>query len=260
LSRRKRKKDSSPPPKAAAAPRRRRATVTAVPPDETTPEQHPNLPVSTAPRRILAAAVLLALGWWLVLGSMALFTANPVLLSRPQILQADFVVSATFAETPSGSITATVTKEWKQAADLGTILIEDIETVRFQPGEVYLVPVSRRADDSFEITKARLPVIAEVKEGQTVPFDAVVVEGCASVTAAFDGTTGKQPQPVARQAGDRVPAGSRAEQGFLKIARLAHPFVYPVTPPAIVQLTEIIGPAQTPSGGKQAVSNGDRKP
>jgi hypothetical protein len=191
---------------------------------------------------------------------LALFTANPVLLSRPQIVQADFVVSATFAESPSGKATAKVAKEWKQAADLGTIFIENFGRARFQLGKVYLVPISHRADDSFEITRARLPVIADVPEGGTVPFDAVVVEGRARVTGTLDGTPGMQLQPVAIQAGDRVPAGSRTEGGSLKVARLAHPFVYPVTPPALTQLREIIGPVQSPSGSKRTVSNGDRKP
>ncbi|MAG92859.1 MAG: hypothetical protein CMJ48_03820 [Planctomycetaceae bacterium] len=106
-------------------------------------------PHSRAPLHAAGAFTLL---WCAALGLLAWQTANPVTLNVAQLANADFVVTATVS--PKNPTTVDVEKEWKREANLGSITVEQLQETNAQPGETYLMPLTRHAGDVFQITPA----------------------------------------------------------------------------------------------------------
>lgn len=92
------------------------------------------------PRRLLLSAIALAAGWWLLLGGLALFTANPVTLNREQIRRAPYVATGTLRADG----TVAVEKEWKRRANLDTLTLPELGEAGYEPGQSYLIPVLQR--------------------------------------------------------------------------------------------------------------------
>jgi len=108
----------------------------------------------TPPRRsrvFLITASVLAAAWGLSLALLALFTANPVMLNREQILASPYVVTGTVAGDPSkGQVS--VEREWKKHALAGTITVDNLAAAGARSGIAYLIPLSR-PDDAFRVTE-----------------------------------------------------------------------------------------------------------
>ncbi len=108
----------------------------------------------TPPRRsrlFLIAASVLAAAWGLTLALLALFTANPVVLNREQILGSQYVVTGTVAGDPSkGQVS--VEREWRKNALSGTITVENLAAAGARPGIAYVIPLSR-PEDAFRVTE-----------------------------------------------------------------------------------------------------------
>lgn len=105
--------------------------------------------------------VVVALGglWWLILVTVAAFTANPVTLNRRQILQADLVVSGQVEDVEQGTVG--VQKQWLRGEQLKSIRVIDLNSTGIEAGGTWLLPLSERNDGTYEITRGRsenLPV------------------------------------------------------------------------------------------------------
>ena len=111
----------------------------------------PPLP-SRQSRLFLITASMLAAGWGITLALLALFTANPVMLNREQILGSPYVVTGTVVGDPSAG-RVSVEREWKKSALAGTITVENLAAVGARPGIAYVIPLSR-PDDAFRVTEA----------------------------------------------------------------------------------------------------------
>ncbi len=108
-------------------------------------------PRSRAPLHAAGAFTLL---WCAALGLLAWQTANPLTLNVAQLANADFVVTATVS--PENPTTVDVEKEWKREAKLGSITVENLRDTNAQPGETYLMPLTRHAGDVFQVTPTPL--------------------------------------------------------------------------------------------------------
>jgi hypothetical protein len=109
-------------------------------------------PPSRRSRLFLIAAAALAAGWGIALALLALFTANPVMLNREQILGSPYIVTGTaVAEPSSGRVS--VEREWKKSALAGTITVENLARAGARKGITYIIPLSR-PDDAFRVTEA----------------------------------------------------------------------------------------------------------
>jgi hypothetical protein len=117
-------------------------------------------------RGFIAAAVVAAL-WWTGLLSLAVFTANPVVLNRVQIVQADFVVEAVVVDRKSGAVD--VIREWHSPIRHDRLSIEGLSEARPPNGAAYLIPVSKR-EDGFVVTRGRLSAPHVEPEVLTLPY------------------------------------------------------------------------------------------
>lgn len=107
----------------------------------------------TPPRHPLLLKVLLIAGmaWWLAMIAMALLTANPAVVSVPQIQQADAVVTGTVPD-PQGE-KFVVERTWKGDLKPGTITVLNLhEAPALERGKKYVFPVSRFGR-SYRITR-----------------------------------------------------------------------------------------------------------
>jgi len=97
----------------------------------------------------------LAVVWGSCLLSLAIFTANPLLLNRDQVLRADGVVSATISRTDPASVS--VTKEWKNHQLPRTLRLKSLLPLHLKPEHEYLIPISKVGSDTYAVTPTRLP-------------------------------------------------------------------------------------------------------
>lgn len=109
----------------------------------------------TSARKSLICAVSVAVLWWLALGWLALFTANPVTLNRDQVLRAEYVVTGTISDLTKGTVT--VHKEWKHNAALDEITVENLNEAGGKPNTKYLIPLKSNSDHEFRVMPMRLP-------------------------------------------------------------------------------------------------------
>jgi hypothetical protein len=109
-------------------------------------------PPSRRSRLFLIIATVLAAGWGIGLALLALFTANPVMLNREQILGSRYVVTGTVVGEPSSG-RVSVEREWKKSALVGAIAVENLAAAGARKGITYVIPLSR-PDDAFRVTEA----------------------------------------------------------------------------------------------------------
>ena len=106
-------------------------------------------------RRLFRLAVLIAALWWLFLGSLALFTANPVTLNREQIIRAETVVTATVVDPVKGTIH--IEKSWKGIREVDAITLGNLNETGAKAGVSYIIPVTESRKDRYIVTTTRLP-------------------------------------------------------------------------------------------------------
>ena len=105
------------------------------------------------PRRLLTLALGGASLWWVMLTAMALFTANPVLISVPQFQRATIIVTA--EQLNPATNTARVTRVWRGEAPSGEIEVLNLQELRsLAPGSYLLL--LRRLGPKFVIVKTEL--------------------------------------------------------------------------------------------------------
>lgn len=87
--------------------------------------------------------------WCAALISLALFSANPVTLSEPQIQQAQFVVTG-IPEADSGLLV--VERTWWGDLPEGKVLVTNLEDVQgLQAGTAYIVPLTQ-VGENYRVT------------------------------------------------------------------------------------------------------------
>ena len=110
------------------------------------PESEPVM-TAVAPVRhpiLLRVAVVLAAAWGLVVLVLWLTTANPVVLSRPQIAKADFIVTASRPDPKKDRLQ--IEQVWRGELELGEMTVRNLDEpapVKMPVGEKFLVPLSR---------------------------------------------------------------------------------------------------------------------
>ncbi|MGH9175489.1 MAG: hypothetical protein ACRD1H_14080 [Vicinamibacterales bacterium] len=184
--------------------------------------------------RWLILALIIAIGWWAALGSLALFTANPVTLNRAQIEQAELVVEAAVPDDPGAPLS--VRRAWKDGAGLKSVTILELDQTEAQAGQTYLFPLVAAGNDRYRIARGRVSVSAVARSGEVAAFGGRVVEGRAEVVEPGERNA------AAKQPGDRIVPGSRILDGELKLSasRELPPAIYPATPEAVEQLQRIL--------------------
>lgn len=106
------------------------------------------------PRLLRVAAILTAL-WGITVVVLWLTTANPAVLSRPQITRADFIITATRPD-PDKKILK-VEKVWRGHLETAEVTISNLDKptpVKMPAGETFIVPLSR-ARNGLKITTLR---------------------------------------------------------------------------------------------------------
>ena len=106
-------------------------------------------------RRLFRPAVLISALWWLFLGSIAFFTANPVTLNQEQIIRAEIVVTATVVDPVSGTIR--IEKSWKSDRQVDSITLENLKETGAIADVSYIFPVTELRTGRYHITTTRLP-------------------------------------------------------------------------------------------------------
>jgi hypothetical protein len=107
------------------------------------------------PRALLIAALLLAAVWWVVLGTLAALTANPVTLNREQLLRAEFIVTGKVVGNPSDGELA-VERDWTHHSLSGTVHVINLADVKPRAGVDYLIPLSK-GTHGFHVTATPIP-------------------------------------------------------------------------------------------------------
>ena len=93
---------------------------------------------------LLRIAIVLTALWGLVMLVLWLTTANPVVLSRPQIAKADFVVTASRPDPKKDRLH--IEQVWRGELEAGELTVLNLDKpapVKMQPGEKFIVPLSR---------------------------------------------------------------------------------------------------------------------
>jgi hypothetical protein len=119
----------------------------------------PNVPADTPTRarRRWLIALGIALGWFIVLGLLATFTANPVTLNRDQILRSEVVVTGTVVDASQALVK--VDQAWKGRDVPAELRIENLAVTGARANEQYIFPISisRTGERRYRVTESRLP-------------------------------------------------------------------------------------------------------
>lgn len=106
-------------------------------------------------RGALRIAVAVAALWLLALGSLALFTANPVTLNVEQVRTSEYVVTGCLAGDERRVLV--VERQWKGAETLAELRVGNLSQTAIKHGQSYLVPLSRTRSGALEVTETDLP-------------------------------------------------------------------------------------------------------
>lgn len=118
------------------------------------------LPVTAPPRdrgarRGFWIAVAVAACWLLVLGGLALFTANPITLNVEQIRTSEYVVTGRLAGDERSVL---IVERQSQGGETPLELrVGNLSQTAIRPGRSYLVPLSRTRSGALEVTETDLP-------------------------------------------------------------------------------------------------------
>lgn len=108
--------------------------------------------------RFFLTAALVGI-WWGVLIVLVIWTANPVVLNRRQLMQSDCVVTGILLDAPPGTVR--VLKVWRGGlpqTEIHVVHLKDRVRVadrkghRPRPGEKYVFPLKRRGTNSYLVT------------------------------------------------------------------------------------------------------------
>ena len=125
------------------------ATVSDVAPGRSAQSKPPALS-PTRTRLYLAGALTVV--WCLGLFILAATTANPVTVNRKQVLRAAYVVTATVTNSERGALK--IEKEWKTAATLKSITVDNLDKTNAETGRTYLIPLSKAGKNQFRVTES----------------------------------------------------------------------------------------------------------
>lgn len=169
---RKRSKTAAPAPAPAAEPRSSHAGAKA---------SAGQAPAAPEPRllskRIWLGVLAVAVTWWLFLLLTAWLTANPVTLNHRQIVEAHYVVTGKVTNLAQGTVD--VTREWKHAARLKTVTVENMNQTVAQEWETYLIPLDAVGKDAYRV--AETPI-----EGAPPAIYPVTAEAIAQLEAIME--------------------------------------------------------------------------
>ena len=139
----------------------RAAAVPASPTPIPTPD-----PVPAPSRRgRLWIAGAAALAWIILLGTLALTSANPPTLNAYQIADADYIVIAQPGDAPNELV---VESELKQQAQLERVRVVDLAEAKLVAGQRYIVPLSGSPDGEMRVTQSLHAKLAGNKEDRAV--------------------------------------------------------------------------------------------
>lgn len=203
---------------------------------EPPPNERPSSRSLLSDRARLVIAVAGAVIWLGVLVVLAALTANPVVLNRDQVLQADFVVHGKLEDPETGLVD--VEEIWPPDVQAQEITIEGLGGLGAQAGREYIIPVSESAEATFVVTRPRHSVLVDVGIDGVVPFEAVVLFGNARVVLP-EALPGAEPTTVT--GGEILPAQSRVIEGQIRIAKLGKRRIYLATADTLSQLERILG-------------------
>lgn len=155
---------------------------------------------------------------------LAIFAANPVTFNRAQILQADYVVTATVQDAVTGRIT--VEKEWKHGFTFPSdeIVVSNLSGADARTGRKYLIPLSSEPDDKFSVTEPKLPTfndpdVRTLTAGEATAWRGRVTSGSAKIENGARELT----------VGDTIDRDVPLTSGKIQIVRIGPPYVYPAT-------------------------------
>ena len=106
-------------------------------------------------RRGFWIALAVAACWLLVLGGLALFTANPITLNVEQVRASEYVVTGRVAGEERSVLV--VERQWKGAETPAELRVGNLSQTAIRPGRSYLVPLSRTRSSALEVTETDLP-------------------------------------------------------------------------------------------------------
>ena len=113
-------------------------------------------PVEVAPPRRTAAhfAWGLAVLWIAALAALAITAANPVIVNRKQVLEAELVVTARVVDRGTGE--CTIAEQWTPGPRLVAITVSNLGETRAVPGETYVLPLELGAGGRYAVIPPRL--------------------------------------------------------------------------------------------------------
>jgi hypothetical protein len=99
-------------------------------------------------------ALSVAAVWVVALATLALTAANPIVLNRTQVRQADLVVSARVIDLSSGE--CAVEDRWSVRPAPPTIRVVNLPATRAEAGGTYILPLVPREEGVYEVIPAPL--------------------------------------------------------------------------------------------------------
>jgi len=104
----------------------------------------PSAPVKRA--WLLRLAIIIAAAWWVALVALALFTANPVVVSRAQIAASDAVVTAKISHDKIDTVT--VERVWTGDVPEAEITVVNLRNAPLsQKDGLYILPLMKLGGD-----------------------------------------------------------------------------------------------------------------
>ncbi len=103
----------------------------------------------------LLMIVVVATVWWILLGTLAFITANPVTLNRAQIRHAPVLVTGVVDDLAGGKVR--VEKHWRGAENTEAMTIENLRATGARGGEAYLFPLEPTERGRLRVVPAPLP-------------------------------------------------------------------------------------------------------
>lgn len=128
----------------------------------------PGDPCRTTGRWLLPLSLVVGILWWIVLLGLAAQTANPVTLNFRQIAQAEVIVLGRVVQPEIGRVD--VVRQWLRDEPLPSpLVLGNLDRRLADPGQSYLIPLSRAADGTLMVTRARSPAAGRNARPTTAP-------------------------------------------------------------------------------------------
>jgi hypothetical protein len=134
--------------------RRTPATREAAPPAAGAARYAVGAPRHTPSRAGTLLALSVAGVWIVALAALALTAANPIVLNRAQVRQADLVVSARMIDLLSGE--CALEDQWSGRPAPPTIRVGNLSSTRAAAGGTYILPLVPKEEGVYEVLPAPL--------------------------------------------------------------------------------------------------------